>query len=213
MAKFEIVSKYAGNTYLMPMRATAHSAGYDMFAAEDIVIPAYATLKRKILTKDGPERGKQRAIERRAKRNGGPMTLEVVDPIAKKFEKATATDMMSNKTKELDARPTLISTGVKCKLAEDEFLALVSRSSMPLKTWLIQGNAFGVIDADYYNNADNEGEIFFQVINLSPYDIKIARGEKICQGIIQKYITVEEDVAEGDRTGGFGSTDNETTSA
>ena len=29
-------------------------------------------------------------------------------------------------------------------------------------------NGVGIIDADYYNNPDNEGEIFFQLINLSP---------------------------------------------
>ena len=63
-----------------------------------------------------------------------------------------------------------------------------------------------IIDADYYNNPDNEGEIFFQLINLSPYNIILKKGEKIGQGIIKPYLTTEDDAATGDRLGGFGST-------
>ena len=63
-----------------------------------------------------------------------------------------------------------------------------------------------IIDADYYNNPDNEGEIFFQLINLSPYNIILKKGEKIGQGIIKQYLTTEDDAATGDRLGGFGST-------
>lgn len=63
-----------------------------------------------------------------------------------------------------------------------------------------------IIDADYYNNPDNEGEIFLQLINLSPYPIKIQKGEYIGQGIIKPYLTIEDDKAEGERVGGFGST-------
>lgn len=104
------------------------------------------------------------------------------------------------------ARPTLVPTGLKCKLAPNQYLKLVPRSSLPLKHWIICANSEGIIDADYYNNESNEGEIFFQVINLSPWPILIQKGEKICQGIIQTYDTVEDDAAEGERSGGFGST-------
>ena len=63
-----------------------------------------------------------------------------------------------------------------------------------------------IIDADYYNNPDNEGEIFFQLINLSPFKIKLNKGDIIGQGIIKKYLTTDDDKATGERTGGFGST-------
>jgi dUTP pyrophosphatase len=53
------------------------------------------------------------------------------------------------------------------------------RSSSPLKYWLMLGNGIGVIDADYYNNPDNEGEIFLQIYNLSPFNIQIKEGEAI----------------------------------
>ena len=63
-----------------------------------------------------------------------------------------------------------------------------------------------IIDSDYYNNPDNEGEIYFQLINLSPYDILIQEGEAIGQGIIKPYLVAEGDGATGARVGGFGST-------
>ena len=65
-----------------------------------------------------------------------------------------------------------------------------------------------IIDADYYNNKDNEGEIFFQLINLSPYTIQIKKGDKIGQGIFLPYYKTDDDVAEGQRKGGLGSTSN-----
>ena len=80
------------------------------------------------------------------------------------------------------------------------------RSSCPLKYWLILANGVGIIDSDYYNNPDNEGHIFFQIINLSPFDIVLQKGEIIGQGIIKKYETTENDNANGKREGGFGST-------
>ena len=67
-------------------------------------------------------------------------------------------------------------------------------------------NSIGIIDADYYNNPDNEGEIFFQMINLSPFPIQLRKGDRIGQGILKTYELVENDNAEGVRQGGFGST-------
>jgi dUTP pyrophosphatase len=80
------------------------------------------------------------------------------------------------------------------------------RSSSPLKYWIILANSVGIIDADYYNNPDNEGHIYFQVINLTPFPIQLHKGDIIGQGIIHKYEVTEDDVASGERKGGFGST-------
>lgn len=110
--------------------------------------------------------------------------------------------------KEAGAKVSLVSTGMKCQLDEGTYLELSVRSSCPLKHWLILGNSVGIIDADYYNNPDNEGEIFFQIINLAPFAIHLKRGDAIGQGIIKPYLVTEDDNATGERTGGFGSTDN-----
>lgn len=109
-------------------------------------------------------------------------------------------------TKSTKAKPTLVTTGVKCYLDPDCYLELSVRSSTPLKYWLLLANGVGIIDADYADNEDNEGEIFFQLINLSPYPIRLHKGDIIGQGIIKKYETVADDAAAGQRIGGLGST-------
>jgi dUTP pyrophosphatase len=111
-------------------------------------------------------------------------------------------------TKETKTKIALVSTGMKCQLEPNTYLELSVRSSCPLKHWLILGNSVGIIDADYYNNPDNEGEIFFQIINLAPFPIRLKKGDAIGQGIIKPYLITENDNSTGVRTGGFGSTDN-----
>lgn len=115
-------------------------------------------------------------------------------------------DEIATLTKSIGAKPTLVPTGVKCHLDSSTYLELSVRSSCPLKYWLIMANGVGIIDADYYNNPDNEGHIYFQIINLSPFPIKLCKGDVIGQGIIKPYYTTEDDHASGDRLGGFGST-------
>lgn len=114
---------------------------------------------------------------------------------------------MAKRTKAQKAKPTLVPTGVKCQLESNTYLQLSVRSSCPLKYWLILANGVGIIDADYYENPDNDGEIFFQIINLSPVPIILRKGDIIGQGIIQKYELADDDAAAGERVGGFGSTD------
>lgn len=113
---------------------------------------------------------------------------------------------MAQMTKQTKAKPTLVSTGMKCHMPKDVYLELSVRSSTPLKDWIILANGVGIIDADYYNNPDNEGEIFFQLINLSPFSIVLHKGDIIGQGIFKSYLTTTNDEANGVRTGGFGST-------
>ena len=104
-------------------------------------------------------------------------------------------------------KPTLIPTGVKAYMEDDEVLYLYNRSSNPKKKGLILANSVGVIDKDYYGNPDNDGHIMFAFFNVKDEDITIKKGEAIGQGVFSKYLVVDNDNAEGDRTGGFGSTD------
>ena len=171
---FEKVSRFANEDLITPMRKTLFSAGYDMAAAEGIVIPSY-----------------QRLME--ALRAAGRESIYNLQDLA-------------SITKEFKLKPTLIPTGYKCRINGDQFIQLSIRSSSPLKYWLVLANGVGIIDADYYNNPDNEGEIFFQVINLSPFDIQIKKGDIIGQAIIMNYNTLDIDISGGMRSGGFGST-------
>ena len=178
MAKFEVVSKYADAGLTLPIRKTADSAGYDLCVAEDCILPSYWTLMENMSA-----------------------PIEDFDHLPV----MTLADVAAH-TKSTKSKVPLVSTGMKCKLDRGTYLELSVRSSTPLKHWIILANSVGIIDADYYNNPDNEGEIFLQLINLSPFDIKLKKGEAIGQGIIKSYGVTEDDIASGQRMGGFGST-------
>lgn len=104
-------------------------------------------------------------------------------------------------------KATLIPTGIKSYMLDDEYLQLSIRSGTALKTGLILANGVGIVDSDYYNNPDNEGHIMFPVHNLGFKDKLIKEGERIGQGLFLKYLKVDDDISDGTRTGGFGSTD------
>ena len=46
----------------------------------------------------------------------------------------------------------------------------------------------------------------YPLINLSPFNIQLHKGDVIGQGIIKKYEVTDDDKAIGERLGGFGST-------
>ena len=102
--------------------------------------------------------------------------------------------------------PTLVKTGIKAYMADDEVLMLYNRSSNPKKKGLILANSVGVVDKDYYGNPDNDGHIMFAFYNIKDEDVVVKKGEAIGQAIFQKYLIADDDVAEGERMGGFGST-------
>lgn len=103
-------------------------------------------------------------------------------------------------------KSTLVPTGLKVFMPENEYLMLVNRSSSPMKHNLSLPNGIGIIDADYYNNENNEGEIFVQLINYGMADYEIKKGDRIAQGIFSVYQTINDEHHEFDeRTGGFGS--------
>lgn len=145
---FEVAKGFEDCNINIPVRKTKYSAGYDIEAAEDVIVPSF-----------------------------------------KKGDK-----------------PTLVKTGLKAYMQDDEVLMLYNRSSNPKKKGLILANSVGVVDKDYYGNLDNDGHIMFAFYNIKDEDIKIKKGEAIGQGVFQKYLVVDDDIAEGTRVGGFGST-------
>ena len=146
---FEVAKGFEDKEINLPIRKTKYSAGYDMEAAEDTVVPAF---------KPG-------------------------------------------------MKPTLVKTGLKAYMMDDEVLYLYNRSSNPGKKGLILANSVGVIDKDYYGNPDNDGHIMFAFYNILDEDVLIKKGEAIGQGVFSKYLVVDDDQASGERLGGFGSTD------
>ena len=125
---FEIAKGFENAGINLPVRSTKHSAGYDIEAAEDCVIPSF-----------------------------------------KKGQK-----------------PTLIKTGLKAYMGEDEVLILANRSSNLGKKGLVLANSIGVVDSDYYENPDNDGHIMFAFYNIKEEDIEIKKGERIRTSNIPK---------------------------
>ena len=145
---FEVAKGFEDKEINLPIRKTKFSAGYDIEAAEDIIVPS--------------------------------------------FKKGMA--------------PTLVKTGLKAYMQDDEVLLLYNRSSNAKKKGLILANSVGVVDKDYYGNTDNDGHIMFAFYNIKDEDVEIKKGECIGQAIFEKYLLTDNDSAEGIRVSGFGST-------
>jgi dUTP pyrophosphatase len=103
-----------------------------------------------------------------------------------------------------------LKTGIKSYMLPDEVLLVFIRSSLGKKDLELR-NKVPVIDSDYYNNPDNEGNVILMLrnTNLEGCNVEIKRGEKVAQGMFVKYL-----LADGDgfdvhgivRSGGIGST-------
>ena len=103
-------------------------------------------------------------------------------------------------------KPTLVKTGIKAYMQDNEYLMLVNRSSNPGKKGLVLANSVGVVDKDYYGNENNDGHIMFAFYNIKDEDIEIKKGDRIGQAIFTPYLVIDNDSAVGERNGGFGST-------
>lgn len=104
-------------------------------------------------------------------------------------------------------KTAIIPTGLKAYMLDDEYLGIHIRSSLAFKKHLNLINAQGIIDADYYNNPDNEGHIMIGIINFGTEDVQIKKGMRISQAIFYKFLTVDDEILDDTiRQGGFGST-------
>jgi dUTP pyrophosphatase len=118
-------------------------------------------------------------------------------------------DIYSVKSFELKPRQSiLLPTGIKVQVDSDKAFFIIPRSGQGFKYKVQLYNTIGLIDADYYNNEKNEGHIWVKLYNDSPdgETLKVEQGDSICQGVILKYYTIDNDCADGVRKGGFGST-------
>ena len=95
-------------------------------------------------------------------------------------------------------------TDVKAYMQDDEVLLLNVRSSMGGNFML--ANTQGWIDADYYCNESNDGNIGIFLKNISDKVQLINKGDRIAQGLFTKYLVADNGNTDSVRTGGFGST-------
>lgn len=101
----------------------------------------------------------------------------------------------------------IVPTGVKAYMEDDEVLYLHIRSSVAFKRGVRMLNSIGVIDTDFVDNPDNEGEISLGLLSHNDDIVHIKKGERIAQGVFHKFLITDDDDAEGKRVGGIGSTD------
>jgi dUTP pyrophosphatase len=100
----------------------------------------------------------------------------------------------------------LVGTGLVIAVPDGHFLGIFARSSTPLKRGLMVANGVGVVDADYCGPDD---EIKIQVLNVTDATVKVARGDRLAQGIVLPCPRIEWEEVDEMRVptrGGFGST-------
>jgi dUTP pyrophosphatase len=100
----------------------------------------------------------------------------------------------------------LVRTGLVIEVPAGYFLAILARSSTPLKRGLMVANGVGVIDPDYAGPTD---EIMIQVLNVSAAEVAVTRGDRLAQGILLPANRVsweEVDQIRPNARGGFGAT-------
>lgn len=98
--------------------------------------------------------------------------------------------------KDLELKPNEIvklPTGIKSYFENDEVLLITVRSSTGFRYNIRLVNQIGIIDADYYNNKNNEGHIFIKIQNEGSETVKFKTGEAIVQGIFMKYLITKSD--------------------
>lgn len=98
----------------------------------------------------------------------------------------------------------LVHFNIKAIMPQDMFLLLRIRSGLSVKHGLMV-HCSGIIDADYANNPDNDGNIGAMFINSSDEEYIIKKGERCMQGLFLCYNTTNNDNASGARGGGYGS--------
>lgn len=178
----------------LPERATRRSAGYDFFAAEDMSIPSiwgpvFSRLFIRHTDGKNPNETHHCYVRKNYRGESDEEKQKSIDTVHTRF------------------KPILVHTGVKAYMLKDEALFLYNRSGNPGKLGLVLANGVGVVDSDYYGNKTNDGEIMFAFYNFMPWTVSIKKGDKLGQGVFQKYLRADGDMAKGKRTGGFGSTD------
>lgn len=103
---------------------------------------------------------------------------------------------------------SLIPTGLKAYMREDEYLGVHIRSGFSIRKAVSLINGQGIIDADYYNNPENEGHIMIAVYNHGNDAVTVEKGTRIAQGVFYRYLVIDGDApGKGEaRQGGLGST-------
>ena len=100
----------------------------------------------------------------------------------------------------------VIPTDIKVQMEDDEVMSIFVRSSIGIKKHITLCNGTGVIDASFYQNPDNDGNICIALKNDGNEEQYFKAGDRICQCLFVKYLTTDNDnPMSNERKGGVGS--------
>lgn len=102
----------------------------------------------------------------------------------------------------------VVFSDVKAYMQPNEVLMLFVRSSIGIKRNVVLANGTGIIDADYYSNPDNDGNIGLALFNQSNAPVELKAGERVAQGIFVPFLVADTGNTNNVRIGGTGSTNN-----
>jgi dUTP pyrophosphatase len=99
-------------------------------------------------------------------------------------------------------------TDVKVYMKNNEVFHLYPRSNQGIKFDLMLANTTGVIDADYYENPDNDGAFTIVIRNMGTEYYYVKSGDRVAQGEFAKFLRADNDRGERlpTRKGGVGHT-------
>lgn len=100
----------------------------------------------------------------------------------------------------------VVFTDICAYMPDDEVFKIYIRSSIAIKKGIVLTNQVGIIDADYYKNEKNYGNIGLPLTNTTDSTMFIKAGTKVAQGIFEKYYITDDDETNTERKGGMGST-------
>ena len=101
-----------------------------------------------------------------------------------------------------------VPTGLKCKIDNGWALFALPKSGLGFKYYVRLANTIGLIDEDYYNNENNEGHMWVKIRNEGSKTLHIDTHKGVCQMVFLPYGITYDDEADGERKGGFGSTNS-----
>jgi len=104
-------------------------------------------------------------------------------------------------------RMIMFWTDIKAHMDGRDVLMLYPRSSMG-SMQLMLANSVGVIDASYFNNPKNDGNIGLLLYNYGDEPVLIEIGDRIGQAVFVEFKVAQNDsTLKETRDGGFGSSD------
>jgi dUTP pyrophosphatase len=100
----------------------------------------------------------------------------------------------------------IVWSDVKAYMLSNEVLEIYPRSSVAIKKKVRITNVVGIIDSDYYNNIDNDGNIGLALYNFGDEVQEFTKGTAIAQCIFKNFLISDNCNTEDERIGGLGST-------